>query len=78
MTKVMECWNTPDQLGIIAFDVIRNDLHRPIKDGQCNRENVEDGILDGVYKGELPAMNKSDVEFVCQIVDELIQLNIKK
>ena len=68
----MDCWNTGTQLGVVAFDVIRQDFHRPIVNGKCNRENIEDAILDGIYLGHLPAMNKDDVTFVCNLIDELI------
>lgn len=71
----MKRWNTPEALGIIAFDVLRNDFHRPIVDGKCNRENIEDNILEGVYSGELQALNKADVNFVCDIVDDLILMH---
>ena len=67
-------WNTPHDLGIIAFDVIRNDFHRPIVNGKCNRESVEDNILEGVYSGQLQAINKADVDFVCDVIDDLIEM----
>jgi len=69
----MEPWNKPTILGQIAFDVIRNNFHRPIVNGKCDRENVENNILEGVYLGMLPAMNKADVDFVCDLVDDLIK-----
>lgn len=71
----MDPWNSPVRLGQIAFDVLRNDFHRPIVKGKCNRENIEDKILDGVYRGKLEAMNASDVAFVCDIIDDLILKN---
>lgn len=69
----MERWNNPHELGAIAFGVLRNDFHRPIVDGKCNRENIEDNILDCIYCEELPAMNKADVEFICDMIDTLIE-----
>jgi hypothetical protein len=69
--------NTASQLGIVAFDVLRNDFHRPIVDGKCNRENIEDAIIDGIYKGELDPMNKTDVEFVCNLIDDMIEMYAK-
>ena len=62
----------PEQLGGIAFDVLRNDFHRPIVDCKCNRDLIEDSIVDGIYTKQLPAMNKADVEFVCELVDDMI------
>jgi len=70
-------WNEPIFLGQVAFDVLRHDYHRPYINGKCNRESIEDNILDGVYKGELPAMNKQDVDFVCDLVDDLIEMYAK-
>ena len=69
----MERWNNPHELGTVAFDVLRNNFHRPIVDGKCNRENIEDNILEGIYCEELPAMNKADVEFICDMIDTLIE-----
>ena len=67
--------NSPETLGVVAFDVLRNDFHRPIVDGRCNRINIEEAILDGVYKGQLGPMNKADVEFVCDVIDDMIEMN---
>jgi len=64
--------NNPEILGGVAFDVLRNDYHRPIQNGKCNRVRIEDSIVDGIYTKQLPAMNKADVNFVCDIVDDLI------
>ena len=69
--------NTASQLGIVAFDVLRNDFHRPIVDGKCNRENIEDAIIDGIYNGELDPMDKTDVEFVCNLIDSMIDMYSK-
>lgn len=70
----MQHWNTPDELTHVAFDVLLNDFHRPITKGKCNRKNIEDYILERVYCEELPAMNKADVDFVCDLVDDLITM----
>jgi len=71
----MDLWNSPTRLGQIAFDVLRNEFHRPIVEGKCNRENVEDNILEGVYQGKLEAMNQADVAFVCDLIDDLITMS---
>jgi len=63
----------PADLGSIAFDCLRNDFHRPIVDGKCNRELIEDKIVDGIYTGQLGPMTASDVKFVCDIIDDLIK-----
>ena len=69
----MERWNSAKDLGVVAFDVMRNGFHHPIEDMKCNRVNVEDAILEGVYNGFLEAMNEADVEFVCDVVDQFIE-----
>jgi hypothetical protein len=69
----MECWNSPQALGSVAVDVLRHNFHQPIKNGKCNRENIEDAILEGVYSGELQAMNQADVKFVCDLIDDIIE-----
>jgi hypothetical protein len=62
----------PTYLGQITFDVLRNDFHRPVVDGKCNREKIADAIFDGIYKSELEAMNEKDVAFVCDLIDDMI------
>jgi len=69
----MERWNTKTRLGVIAYDVLFNEFHRPLVKGKANRKNIEDGILDAVYKGELEAMNKADVDYVCDIIDDFLK-----
>lgn len=64
---------TATDLGVVVFDVIRNDFHRPFVDGKCNRENIEDQITLGILSGQLGPMNESDVNFVCDLVDDLIE-----
>lgn len=66
-------YQEPEVLGRIAVDVMRNDMHRPITSGKCHRNNVEDGIVGGIVGGFLPAMNKEDVEFICDMIDDLIE-----
>lgn len=63
---------TPQELGILAFDVLRNDFHRPFINGRCNRENIEEQITIGILSGQLGPMNAGDVKFICDLVDDLI------
>ena len=74
----MKCWNSPQVLSSVVIDVLRNNFHRPIKNGKCNRENVEDAILEGVYSGQLQATNQADVKFVCDLIDDIIQSHTPK
>ena len=63
---------TAQVLGIVAFDVLRNDFHRPFVEGKCNRHKIEDEITVGILSGKLGPMNQKDVDFVCDLVDDLI------
>ena len=59
-------------MGTMIFDILRNDFHRPIVNGKCSRENIEEQITIGMYSDRLPAMTQKDVEMICDLVDELI------
>ena len=63
---------TATDLGVVAFDVLRNNFHRPFVNGKCNRQNIEDNIVEGILSGYLNPMNETDVKFVCDLVDDLI------
>ena len=63
---------TTQELGILTFDVLRNDFHRPFVNGKCNRENIDEQIMIGILSGQLSSMNEADVKFVCDIIDDLI------
>ena len=63
---------TARTLGVVAFDVLRNDFHRPFVKGKCNRRKIEDEITVGILSGKLGPMNEKDVKFVCDLVDDLI------
>jgi hypothetical protein len=64
---------TATDLGVVVFDVLRNDFHRPFVNGKCNREKIEDEITAGILSGQLGPMNEADVKFVCDLVDDLIE-----
>lgn len=69
----MRPYNNSEALGRITLDVINCDFHRPLVSGKCNREKVGDFIMAGIYLKKLPPMNEADVEFVCDLVDDLIE-----
>jgi hypothetical protein len=58
--------------GILAFDILRNDFHRPFVDGKCNRDNIEEQVTIGVLSGKLEPVTQEEVELAMDIVDELI------
>lgn len=69
----MTCYLTPAETGVVVFDVLRNEFHFPLVDGKCNREKIEDQITIGILSGQLSPMTQDDVNFVCDMIDDLIQ-----
>jgi hypothetical protein len=68
----MTTYLTPAESGIVVFDILRNDFHRPFIDGRCNREKIEEQITIGILSEQLSPMTQVDVDFVCNLVDDLI------
>ena len=65
---------TSEELGVMAFDVLRNDFHRPFVNGKCNRDKIEEAITLGILNGQLGPMTQNDVNFICDLVDDLIDM----
>lgn len=57
---------------LLALDVLEQDLHKPIVDGKCNHERISDALFFAIYCGEIGPMTQKDVDFVCQILDDLV------
>ena len=64
---------SPETHGRMVFHILAKEYHKPFVDGKCNRENIEEQIIIGAYKGEIPPINNDDVEMICDLVDELIE-----
>ena len=60
-------------MGVMVFDILRNDFHQPIVDGKCNRDSIEEQITIGAYSGQLAPLSQSDVNMICDLVDDLIK-----
>lgn len=60
------------QAGGLAFDIIRNELHFPIKDGKINVERIEDEIIIGMYSGELLPISDEVVELAIGVVQDMV------
>lgn len=69
----MQRLNTINELGVVAFDILLLDAHRPFIKGKCNRQNIGDALFEGIYKGDFQPMNEADVDYVCDLVDILIE-----
>jgi len=62
----------------VALDILEFDYHRPFINGKCNRENIENKIVEGILKKELEPMNDKDVNIICDLIDILIfELGVK-
>lgn len=58
--------------GILAFDILRNDFHRPFIDGKANQENIEEQVTIGILSGELEPVTEDEVKLAIDIINELI------
>lgn len=58
--------------GAMVFHILQNDYHRPLVDGKCNRDNIEEQIVVGMYSGEVPALSEYDVDMICSCINDLI------
>lgn len=61
-----------EEIGQMVFHVLQQDYHRPFVDGKCNRDNIEEQITIGILAGEIPPTSQTDVDMICDLVDELI------
>lgn len=67
------------QIGEMALHVLQMDYHRPFVNGKSNRAKIEDMVTIGCYSGEIPPIAQSDVDMICDIVDDLInQYKVKQ
>lgn len=63
---------TTEQQGQMVFHILEQGYHQPFVEGKANREQIEDEITIGLYKGEIPPCNQDDVDWICDMVDTLI------
>lgn len=63
---------TAEQQGSMVFHILEQDYHRPIVDGKANREKIEEEIVFGIYKQQIPPCTQEDVDWICDMVDSLI------
>lgn len=66
-----------DQVGNFAFHLVKNDVYLPLKDGNINAQKIEDALFMGIYRNQLPAMTQDDVNFIIQIVEEILEENAR-
>lgn len=58
--------------GQMVFHILEQGYHQPFVEGKANREKIEDEIVIGVYKKEIPPIDQEDVDMICDMVDCLI------
>lgn len=59
--------------GILAIDIMRQDFHRPFIDGKCNRQNIEDAIIESIASGKLEYyVSKEIADLAMDLIDDLI------
>ena len=61
-----------DTQGQMVFHILEQGYHQPFVNGKANREKIEDEIVIGVYKKDIPAIDQEDVDMICDMVDCLI------
>jgi hypothetical protein len=62
-----------EQHGQMVFHILQQGYHKPLIDGKANRDEIEEQITIGLYAGEIPACNQEDVDWICDLVDCMIQ-----
>jgi len=60
------------ELGMMVLEILRNNYHRPLVNGKCNRDMIEERITVGILSGKLPPLCEKDVDIVCEMVDYLL------
>jgi hypothetical protein len=63
---------TAEQQGQMVLDILHNDFHRPFVKGKANRRNIEEQIIMGLYRKEIPPLSQADVDCIIEMVDQLI------
>jgi len=61
------------ELGFMVLEILENDYHRPLVNGKCNRDLIEERITVGILAKKLPPLTQKDVDIVCEMVDYLLE-----
>lgn len=62
----------PHIAGVLAFDILRNDFHRPFVDGKANREEIEEQVTIGILSGALEPVTEEEVNLAIELINDLI------
>jgi hypothetical protein len=56
----------------LSFDILMNNLHRPLVEGKANREKIEDAITVGILNKELGYVDQETVDLAIELIDDLV------
>lgn len=56
----------------IVLHLLTNGHHKPIVQGKCNRDAIEEQLTIGILSRELPPMDQEDVDWVIALIDDVI------
>jgi hypothetical protein len=58
----------------LAFDILKNDFHKPLIDGKANIDAIEDAITVAIYAGDLGPVSQEEVLMAIDLVNDMIKL----
>ena len=58
----------------LAFDILKNDFHKPLIDGKANIDAIEDAITVAIYAGDLGPISQGEVLMAIDLVNDMIKL----
>jgi len=64
-----------EEQGSMVFHILEQGYHQPFVDGKANRDKIEDQIVIGMYKKEIPPLTEKDVDWICYMIDIMIEHN---
>lgn len=65
--------------GLLVFDILRNDFHRPFVDGKANRDKIENAVTIGILSGEIQDfVTQKIVDLAIEMINDLIEENRAK
>lgn len=64
-----------NEQGMMALHILEQGYHQPFVDGKANRDKIEDQIVIGLYKKEIPPLTEKDVDCICYMIDTMIEHN---
>jgi hypothetical protein len=73
VSEEIKCLSTAG--GILAIDILKNNFHKPFINGKCNRDSIHDAIVVGIMANDLGPIKQMEVEFACDLIDELLEDN---